>query len=116
MECVCWTSHPCPCKVAAASYSDSLFCPGGPEQRNNLDVPPKLFLMVIIKGLPVSFSQSYSDLHFFCGPITQVKRGALVLTSVVAPGSGPGQGNGRDLPGAVSDEQKKAKTEALGAL
>lgn len=45
-----------------------------------------------------------------------MKTGALVLTSVGAPGLGPGQGSGRDLPGAVSDEQKKAKTGALGAL
>lgn len=69
-----------------------LFCPEGPEQHSNLDVPPKLFLMVIIKDLAVSFSQSCSHLKFFCGPITQVKRGALVLTSVEPQGPGLGRG------------------------
>lgn len=48
--CMCLTFHPCPCEDYPASHSDLVVCPGSPEQHNNMDVPPKLFVMVFIKN------------------------------------------------------------------
>lgn len=54
---MCLTFHPYPYKVHPASCSDLVLCPRGPEQHKNLDAPPKLFLIVIMKHFVVAVFQ-----------------------------------------------------------
>lgn len=85
-----------PHEVSPASRSGLVLCPRDPEQHSNLDVPPKLFVMVFVKDLDVVpfFSVIFRS-KIFCGLITQVNSGATVLISVGVPGSRPGQRWGR---------------------